>query len=173
MEDTEKDKEALKQTISQLEDTKQQQERALEKLNKDVRRMDHFYTCANEKSLYLVLSAHWRIHSTIHSVFVLSCLPPSFCQYDSLNASLREETQALRVQLEEQKERARKEVQEVQRHENDAHSELEKSQMNIRKLEEEVCACGLRTCVFNLLTDFLFFSIVFMYRQVTKKKKTV
>lgn len=49
LEDTEKDKEALKQTISQLEDTKQQQERALEKLNKDVRRMDHFYTCANEK----------------------------------------------------------------------------------------------------------------------------
>uniref|UniRef100_A0A3Q4GCS3 Cingulin n=1 Tax=Neolamprologus brichardi TaxID=32507 RepID=A0A3Q4GCS3_NEOBR len=35
LEDTEKDKEALKQTISQLEDTKQQQERALEKLNKD------------------------------------------------------------------------------------------------------------------------------------------
>lgn len=125
-----------------------------------------------KKSLYLVLSAHWRIHSTIHSVFVLSCLPPSFCQYDSLNVSLREETQALRVQLEEQKERARKEVQEVQRHENDAHSELEKSQMNKRKLEEEVCACGLRTCVFNLLTEFpfFFFFIVFMYRQVTRKK---
>lgn len=67
LEDTEKDKEALKQTISQLEDTKRQQERALEKVNKDVRRIDHFYTCANEKSLYvsfLVLSAHWRIHST-------------------------------------------------------------------------------------------------------------
>lgn len=93
LEDTEKDKEALKQTISQLEDTKRQQERALEKVNKD---------------------------------------------YDSLNVSLREETQALRVQLEEQKERARKEMQEVQRHENDAHSELEKSKMNIRKLEEEI-----------------------------------
>lgn len=112
----------------------------------------------------------------INSVFVLSCLPPSFCQYDSLNVSLREETQALRVQLEEQKERARKEMQEVQRHENDAHSELEKSKMNIRKLEEEVCACVLSTCFFNFLTDFFFFSffsfsIVFMYRRVTKRKK--
>ncbi|XP_038567354.1 cingulin isoform X1 [Micropterus salmoides] len=35
LEDTEKDKETLKQTISQLEETKRQQERALEKLNKD------------------------------------------------------------------------------------------------------------------------------------------
>lgn len=157
MEDTEKDKEALKQTISQLEDTKQQQERALEKLNKDVRRMDHFYTCANEKkSISCPLCS---LEDTQHNSFCFCFVLPasSFCQYDSLNVSLREETQALRVQLEEQKERARKEVQEVQRHENDAHSELEKSQMNKRKLEEEVCACGLRTCVFNLLTEFLFF----------------
>uniref|UniRef100_A0A3Q0RVJ4 Cingulin n=1 Tax=Amphilophus citrinellus TaxID=61819 RepID=A0A3Q0RVJ4_AMPCI len=35
LEDSEKDKETLRQTISQLEDTKRQQERALEKLNKE------------------------------------------------------------------------------------------------------------------------------------------
>lgn len=39
LEDTEKDKETLKQTISQLEETKRQQERALEKLTKEVRRV--------------------------------------------------------------------------------------------------------------------------------------
>lgn len=46
MEDTEKDKETLKQTINQLEETKRQQEKALEKLNKEVRRRDIFYTFA-------------------------------------------------------------------------------------------------------------------------------
>lgn len=40
VEDTEKEKETLKQTFSQLEETKLQQERALEKLNKEVRRRD-------------------------------------------------------------------------------------------------------------------------------------
>lgn len=40
LEDTEKDRDTLKQVISQLEETKGQQERALEKLNKEVRRRD-------------------------------------------------------------------------------------------------------------------------------------
>lgn len=53
--------------------------------------------------------------------------------------SSREEAQTLRVQLEEQRERARKDMQEVQRHGTDAQSELERSQTNLRRLEEEVC----------------------------------
>lgn len=52
--------------------------------------------------------------------------------------SLREEAQALRVQMEEQKERARKDVQEAQRHGNDAQRELDQSHMTLRRLEEEV-----------------------------------
>ncbi|MEQ2189235.1 hypothetical protein GOODEAATRI_023144, partial [Goodea atripinnis] len=40
LESTERDRETLKQTISQLEDTKRQQEKAMEKLNKEVRRAD-------------------------------------------------------------------------------------------------------------------------------------
>lgn len=36
LEDAEKDKETLRQTINQLEETKRQQERGLEKLNKEV-----------------------------------------------------------------------------------------------------------------------------------------
>lgn len=47
LEDTEKDKETLRQTINQLEETKQQQERALEKLNKEVRRRNPFSTFTN------------------------------------------------------------------------------------------------------------------------------
>ncbi|KAM6935814.1 cingulin isoform 1-T2 [Lycodopsis pacificus] len=93
VEDTEKEKETLKQTFSQLEETKLQQERALEKLNKE---------------------------------------------YESLTVSSREEVQTLRVQLEEQRERARKETQEAQRHGNDAQSELERSHINLRRLEEEM-----------------------------------
>ncbi|XP_008287131.1 cingulin [Stegastes partitus] len=57
---------------------------------------------------------------------------------DSLNASSREETQVLRVQLEEQRERARKEMQEAQRHGNDAQSELERTNISLRRLEEEM-----------------------------------
>lgn len=52
--------------------------------------------------------------------------------------SSREEAQALRVQMEEQKERARKDVQEAQRHGNDAQRELDQSHMTLRRLEEEV-----------------------------------
>lgn len=55
--------------------------------------------------------------------------------------SSREEAQALRVQLEEQRERARKEMHEAQRHGNDAQSELERSHINLRRLEEEVRVC--------------------------------
>lgn len=61
--------------------------------------------------------------------------------------SSREEAQALRVQLEEQRERARKEMQEAQRHGNDAQSELDRSHINLRRLEEEVCVFVLSACV--------------------------
>lgn len=52
--------------------------------------------------------------------------------------SSREEVQALKVQLEEQRERARKEMQEVHRNGNNAQTELERSHLNLRRLEEEV-----------------------------------
>lgn len=48
LEDTEKEKEMLKQAINQLEETKRQQERALEKLNKEVRRRNPFPTLTNK-----------------------------------------------------------------------------------------------------------------------------
>ncbi|XP_031155152.1 cingulin isoform X2 [Sander lucioperca] len=59
-------------------------------------------------------------------------------EYESLTMASREEAQTLRVQLEEQRERARKEMQEAQRHGNDAQGELEKSHINLRRLEEEM-----------------------------------
>ncbi|XP_028281965.1 cingulin isoform X2 [Parambassis ranga] len=59
-------------------------------------------------------------------------------EYESLTLSSREEIQVIRVQLDEQKERSRKEIQEVQRHGNDTQSELERSQINLRRLEEEI-----------------------------------
>ncbi|XP_051261885.1 cingulin isoform X3 [Dicentrarchus labrax] len=93
LEDTEKDKETLKQTFNQLDEIKRQQERALEKINKE---------------------------------------------YESLAISSREEVQALRIQVEEQRERARKEMHEAQRHGNDAQSELERSHINLKRLEEEM-----------------------------------
>ena len=57
--------------------------------------------------------------------------------------SSKEEAQILRVQLEEQREKARKEVHETQRHGKDAQSELERSQINLRRQEEEVCVSSL------------------------------
>ncbi|TNN75753.1 Cingulin [Liparis tanakae] len=59
-------------------------------------------------------------------------------EYESLNVSSRGEVQALRVQLEEQREKARKEMQEFQWHGNDAQSELERSYVDLKRLEEEV-----------------------------------
>lgn len=48
LENTEKDKQTLEQTTNQLEESKRQQERALEKLNKEVRGRDPFYTFVNK-----------------------------------------------------------------------------------------------------------------------------
>ncbi|XP_077382485.1 cingulin isoform X2 [Festucalex cinctus] len=93
VEDAEKDKEELKQTINQMEELKRQQERALEKINKE---------------------------------------------FESLAESSRGEVQGLKVQLEEQRERARKEMQEVHRHGSDAQTELDRSHTNLRRLEEEL-----------------------------------
>nr|XP_040021066.1 cingulin isoform X3 [Gasterosteus aculeatus aculeatus] len=93
VDDSEKEKETLKQTFNQREETRQRQERALEKLNKE---------------------------------------------YESLTISSREEVQTLKAQLEEQREKARKEVHEAQRNGNGAQSELEKSNLNLRRLEEEM-----------------------------------
>ncbi|XP_053183775.1 cingulin isoform X2 [Scomber japonicus] len=57
---------------------------------------------------------------------------------ESLTVSSREGTQALRVQLEEQREKARKDMQEVQRQGNEAQTELERSNLNLRRLEDEM-----------------------------------
>lgn len=47
LEEMEKDRETLKQNVSQLEDIKRQHERAVEKLNKEVRSIlyIHLYMC--------------------------------------------------------------------------------------------------------------------------------
>lgn len=63
--------------------------------------------------------------------------------------SSREEAQALRVQMEEQKEKARKDVQEAQRHGNDAQRELDQSHMTLRRLEEEVGGSFLSARLLN------------------------
>lgn len=63
------------------------------------------------------------------------------CQCESLTVSSREGTQAFRVQLEEQREKARKDMQEVQRQGNEAQTEVERSNLNLRRLEDEVCVC--------------------------------
>ncbi|XP_061529954.1 cingulin [Phycodurus eques] len=93
VEDAEKEKEVVKQTLNQKEELRQQQERALEKINKE---------------------------------------------FESLTMSSRGEVQTLKVQLEEQRECARKEMHEVQRHGSDAQTELDRSQTNLRRLEEEL-----------------------------------
>ncbi|KAK7886816.1 hypothetical protein WMY93_026437 [Mugilogobius chulae] len=93
LENTEKDKDALKQTTLQLEEKKQQLEKALDKLTKE---------------------------------------------FESLVVSSKEESRALKVQLEEQREKARKDLQEVHRHGTDAQTELERSHGNVRRMEEEI-----------------------------------
>lgn len=76
------------------------------------------------------------INENVSLCFLVCPLSP--CQYESLTTSSREEVQALKVQLEEQRERARKEMQEVHRNGNNAQTELERSHLNLRRLEEEV-----------------------------------
>lgn len=102
------------------------------------------YLCKQMKA-----SSTWIIQLLIRGFtdkeFTLFVFSP--CQYESLTMASREEAQTLRVQLEEQRERARKEMQEAQRHGNDAQGELEKSHINLRRLEEEVCVCVGSVCV--------------------------
>lgn len=93
---------------------------------------------------------------TVFAFWFVPSLSLSSCQYESLTMSSREEVQALKVQLEEQREKARKEIQEAQRNGNSAQTELERSHLNLRRLEEEVCfAClcfeSLRVCLLSCL----------------------
>lgn len=139
LEASEREKETLKETVSQAEDSKRQQEKALEKLHKEVR----FF-------LFTRGAKGPRHKSLTDSVCLCPFVPAALCcQHESLSSSSREEAQALRVQIEEQRERSRKEIQEAQRHGNDAQSELDQSHMNLRKLEEEVGVC------FEMLTRSL------------------
>jgi len=131
LENTEKEKETLKQSFIQLEELQQRQERALEKLNKEVRRSDAIvYAC---KQMKVSAALNKKIHKAKQVILLVF-------QYESLTVSSRGEVQALRVQLEEQREKARKEMQEFQWHGNDAQSELERSYVDLKRLEEEVCA---------------------------------
>ncbi|XP_051922132.1 cingulin [Hippocampus zosterae] len=59
-------------------------------------------------------------------------------EFESLTMSSRAQVQDLKVQLEEQRERTRKEIQEVQRQGSDAQTELDRSHTNVRRLEEEL-----------------------------------
>ncbi|CAL8360878.1 unnamed protein product [Arctogadus glacialis] len=59
-------------------------------------------------------------------------------EHESVQGSSREEVQILRAQLEEQREKTRKETQEAHRHGNDAQDDLERSQASLRRLEEEM-----------------------------------
>ncbi|XP_041708864.2 cingulin isoform X2 [Coregonus clupeaformis] len=58
-------------------------------------------------------------------------------EFESLSQSSGEEVQVLRAQLEEQRERSRREIQEAQRQGNDRLVELERSQTSLKTLEEE------------------------------------
>lgn len=136
LEASEREKETLKETIGQLEDSKRQQERALEKLNKEVSDSFHPFESAVGSSCS---SEELELQNT-NTTLILFC-PALSCQHEALSGSSREEVQALRVQMEEHRERARKEIQEAQRHGNDAQSELDQSHTNLRRLEEEVCVC--------------------------------
>lgn len=71
LEDTEKDKETLKQTINQLEEIKQQQDRALEKLSKEVRKRDPFIPLQTMKACaaWSILTAHYKTQRKRFTLF--------------------------------------------------------------------------------------------------------
>uniref|UniRef100_A0A3B5MRP9 Cingulin n=1 Tax=Xiphophorus couchianus TaxID=32473 RepID=A0A3B5MRP9_9TELE len=58
-------------------------------------------------------------------------------EYESLNVTSKEGIQALKAQLEEQRERTRKEVQDAQRHGNDTKSELDRNKKELQLACEE------------------------------------
>ncbi|KAM9782621.1 cingulin [Neosynchiropus ocellatus] len=92
-EDSEKERENLRQRILKMEELKQQQELTITKLSKD---------------------------------------------YESLTASSQEEARALKAHLEEQRDKARKEIQEAQRLGSEAQTQLDRNHFNSKRLEEEM-----------------------------------
>lgn len=104
------------------------------------------------------------------SFCVVNC-PLSPRQYETLSTSSKEEIQALRAQLEEQKERTRKEVQEAQRHGSDAKSELERNSLNLRRLEEEVRVRILSRVKEEHSAASLFLITVYLFAQMSRQKK--
>uniref|UniRef100_A0A8C1SI15 Cingulin n=1 Tax=Cyprinus carpio TaxID=7962 RepID=A0A8C1SI15_CYPCA len=93
LEEKEKDRECVRKENAQLEDQKRQQERALDKLNKEIER---------------------------------------------LSAASREEVRLLQAQLDEQREKWRKEQQDSHKNTKEKLSELERAQSTIHSLQEEL-----------------------------------
>lgn len=119
--------------MSQLEEAGRQQEKALEKLHKEV-----FETRQEQLLLRGAKAPELKPSPDLLFFFSVFVLPALCCQHESLSASSREDLQALRAQMEEQREKARKDIQEAQRHGNHAQSELDQHHANLRRLEEEV-----------------------------------
>lgn len=134
MEEKEKDKDAVRKENTLLDDQRRQQDRALDKLNKEV--------CAHRHEF--------------ESVFFTFCffflnfpllLPPApfsrfFCQMERLSAASREEVRLLQAQLDEQREKWRKEQQDLHKNTKEKLSELERAQSTIHSLQEEVPHSG-------------------------------
>lgn len=74
----------------------------------------------------------------------------------------KEEALALKIQLEDQKEKAQKEMLEMQRHGNDAQSEAERGRSSLRRLEEEVGVTSV--CVHACV--LLVWSVCCLYYEV-------
>lgn len=119
LEERDLEREVLKRGKSDLEEQKRLLDRALEKINKEVRPFVRPGFLIRKRS---------------------SPSPPRFCpcQMEMMMEDSRQSVSALQSQLEDYRERSRKDLQEAQRNNKDRLAELQRAQTNLKAQQDEV-----------------------------------
>lgn len=124
LEERDLEREVLKRGKSDLEEQKRLLDRALEKINKEVDPLFSHCLCLCKRI-------------TIQP-------PPRFCprQMEMMMEDSRQSVTALQSQLDDYRERSRKDLQEAQRNNKDRLVELQRAQNNLKAQQDEVSTAG-------------------------------
>lgn len=128
LEERDLEREALRRGKSDLEEQKRLLDRALEKITKEVCEF------VGVKTMPWFADV-WRYFPS----------PPclSFCQMEVMMGDSRQSMTVLQAQLDDYRERSRKDLQEAQRNSKDRLAELQRAQSNLKAQQDEVRTEGL------------------------------
>ena len=146
LEERDLERDALRKGKSDLEEQKRLLDRALEKISKEVRHcvcalicfFMHLFSVALVWILGCFKTELTKITLSFFPIHALSTHPFSTRQMEVMLGDSRQSVQALQSQMDEYRERSRRDLQDAQRQGKDRLAELQRAQANLKTLQEEV-----------------------------------